>query len=288
MIVTLNGKPFDFTLERERTVGELLSGIETWLEQSRHSLSAFSIDGAEIAAAAVEEACARDLGEIERLDLTALSWTRLYRDALAVSLRTLEAAAAERDEARAAGRPSASAKIAAAFSGSPAENFLSGAAADLHRRVVGALAERSVDPSADYASRIAEIAELIAEIDDPRNALAGIRAAIGPLADRLEKIPLDLQTGKDVQAARVLQDLASVSEKLLRLIPILRESGLDFDQAKAGELPFRDYLEELSSALKELTAGYENGDAILVGDLAEYELAPRLRMLEGVFDSLEA
>jgi hypothetical protein len=38
-------------------------------------------------------------------------------------------------------------------------------------------------------------------------------------------------------------------------------------------------MEEFGAALKELLAAYEVRDAVLVGDLAEYELAPRLRGL---------
>ena len=102
-------------------------------------------------------------------------------------------------------------------------------------------------------------------------------------ADRLEAVPLELQTGKDATAALTLRDLAALMGKLLRLVPIVKYSGIDIDSIRIGEYAFNEYFEELKTALKELTAGYENGDAILVGDLAEYELAPRLRALASGF-----
>ena len=40
-----------------------------------------------------------------------------------------------------------------------------------------------------------------------------------------------------------------------------------------------DYIMEFSAALRELLAAYEQHDTVLVGDLAEYEMAPRLRGL---------
>jgi hypothetical protein len=35
-------------------------------------------------------------------------------------------------------------------------------------------------------------------------------------------------------------------------------------------------MEEFNAALSELSAAYENRDTVLVGDISEYELAPRL------------
>ena len=45
------------------------------------------------------------------------------------------------------------------------------------------------------------------------------------------------------------------------------------------EIPVSVYMGEFNSALKELLQAYEQNDSVLIGDLAEYELAPRLRSL---------
>lgn len=82
MIVTLNGLPFDLTLERERTVGELLNGMERWLEKSRFSVSGFKLNGQLIPVEKVEEAFSTDLDEIESIDVTASSWGELFIQAL--------------------------------------------------------------------------------------------------------------------------------------------------------------------------------------------------------------
>jgi hypothetical protein len=51
-------------------------------------------------------------------------------------------------------------------------------------------------------------------------------------------------------------------------------------------LNLKDYIDEFSTALKELASAYENNDTVLVGDLAEYELSPRLLCLAGVLGSI--
>jgi hypothetical protein len=42
------------------------------------------------------------------------------------------------------------------------------------------------------------------------------------------------------------------------------------------DIPARTFMEEFNAALIELTSAYENRDTVLAGDIAEYELAPRL------------
>jgi hypothetical protein len=44
-------------------------------------------------------------------------------------------------------------------------------------------------------------------------------------------------------------------------------------------LPVRQFTDEFGAALKELCSAYDTQDSVLVGDLAEYELAPRLTKL---------
>lgn len=282
MIVTLNGNPFEFTLERERTIGEFLSEIEEWLERSRFSVSGLHLDGQEIPADKIEEIYPVRIDDVERIDLIATSWNALYMEALAVCDRFLEEAAKERISAREAGRVPATGAIAARFESSAASGILSGKAQDLYRTTAAGIRGESGDPDADIRSAHAEIGERIAEIEGPAGELKRAIAVIPSLAQRLESLPLELQTGKDVQAALTLRDFASFAAKLLRLLPILESTGVNLDEIKIDKYDFKDFFDELNTAFRELTVGYENGDAILVGDLAEYELAPRLRKLEGV------
>jgi hypothetical protein len=47
-------------------------------------------------------------------------------------------------------------------------------------------------------------------------------------------------------------------------------------------------LEEIGTILQELLSAYEAKDTVLVGDLAEYEIAPRLRSLQEALGPLTA
>jgi hypothetical protein len=93
---------------------------------------------------------------------------------------------------------------------------------------------------------------------------------VSGLIQRLEDLPLDIQTGKDGRAAETVSLFSTIAEKLFRLLLQLKSQG------ETENLPAQDFLEEFGTALKELLAAYEAKDSVLIGDLAEYELAPRL------------
>lgn len=283
MNVTLNGEPFDLTLERERTVGELLSGIERWLEGARFSVSAFSVNGRAVEAEEVEAACAMDLDEVESLDVRATSWNGLYSQALAEFVGALEDAAEERRAARVSGGRPNTVAIAERFASGAAAGFMEAGAKDLVGRFIAASEGKTGDPDAEIAALRSEAAERLRELGDPAAELSALKVRLPQMAERLEAVPLELQTGKDGQAAATLGDFASVVGKLMRLLPLAEEAGAGLGESSIDGKPFGDFMDDLRTALKELTAGYENGDAILVGDLAEYELAPRLR---GLADAL--
>jgi hypothetical protein len=102
---------------------------------------------------------------------------------------------------------------------------------------------------------------------------------IDAIAARLEALPLDLQAGKDSYARETVQLFSLNSEKLLRIISYIRH---DTEKTVNGT-PIKTFLADFADAVQELSSAYGNKDAVLAGDLAEYELAPRFRSLYSAF-----
>jgi hypothetical protein len=57
---------------------------------------------------------------------------------------------------------------------------------------------------------------------------------------------------------------------------LFKSEGLSPDAFLVDKIPVRTFIDEFDAILKELSAAYENRDTVLVGDLSEYELSPRL------------
>ncbi|MDR2020331.1 MAG: hypothetical protein LBQ14_06165 [Treponema sp.] len=273
MEITINGVPADITLETEKTIEDLLSGLENWLEGSGHYLSGLTVDGEVIGVEGVDSALGLSLEQIKTLDIKTSTWFLLALEALYTLRNTLndyEAASFEEQKSLASG-----------WAESAAARFLAEKLPDLSVKAGKTFAGEGLSPG--EIRFLTE--ERIREIENPRQELGRAEPVLTEIVKRLEDLPLDVQTGKDGRAAETVSLFTGISEKIFRLLPLLKSQGLDPDSLEVEGVPFKAFLEEFTAAVKELLAAYETKDAVLAGDLAEYELAPRLGKFYAVIKS---
>jgi hypothetical protein len=267
MKITIDGKPADIALEKEKTLGDVLGGIGDWLAGSGYSPSGLRINGASLGAAAAEDAFGLPLDAIETLDIQTSGLPALMAEALVAARQTLgDYESASFEERR---------RIEERWSEGPAASFLAECIPDMAGLLIRTFRGEGPAP----AALAALVDERLRELRDPLPEAAGLAALVESTAQRLEDLPLDIQTGKDGRAAETVQIFSAVTEKLLRLCSLLKLEGFIDDRLPVDTIPFAAFIDDFSAALKELLAAYEAKDAVLVGDLAEYELAPRLRTL---------
>jgi hypothetical protein len=77
-----------------------------------------------------------------------------------------------------------------------------------------------------------------------------------------------LQTGRDKDAMDIVVAFADAVQSLLAMVPFLSPDP------ERGRL-----LAELTPVLREVVAAFGARDSVLIGDLLEYEVAPRLARL---------
>jgi hypothetical protein len=264
MEITIDGKAVDITLESEKTLGDFFTAIEQWLEAGGRRLRGVSLDGRDIAADAFAGCLDQNLQDIKTIAIKTVCWPELAVEALLYTLEDIDswkgASPEERGLIREGWKESASAR------------FLEEQIRDIFTGVEKTLAGEGLSPEASRGI----IEERLREITEPRAELENLEPLVSAVAGRLENLPLDIQTGKDEQAAETIQLFSHIAEKLFRLLYTLRFSGFIPETLAIESLSVQDFIEEFSAALKELTAAYESKDAVLVGDLAEYEFAPRL------------
>jgi len=121
--------------------------------------------------------------------------------------------------------------------------------------------------------------ERLRELLDPAGEMGRTARIVDDICARLAEFPLDIQTGKDARAAETVNIFSGIAEKVFRIYHTLGIEGYPVAEIKVDNMPINDYITKFSNALKELLDAYEKRDTILIGDLAEYEMAPRLRGL---------
>ena len=264
MNIVINDKPADITLDTEKTLGDVLSGIEQWISPLGNRIQGISVNGKVISEDLLPNAFTQDIREIEELDIVVSSWRELAVEALIHLKETCEsywnAPFLEREN------------IGVSWGNSAAARFLQSDIPDLYNLAVLGLSGVGLS--------IPDLAILIEErLRELLNTWMEIGLSdtqVKTIAQRMEELPLDLQTGKDERAAETIQHFARIGEKLFRIFSILKSDGISLDSFTIDDLPGPAFVDEFNAALKELSMAYENRDTVLVGDLAEYELAPRL------------
>ncbi|MDR1352920.1 MAG: hypothetical protein LBK05_06525 [Treponema sp.] len=268
MDIYINGKTADITLETEKTIGDLLSGVEIWLRSSGCRLNGLEIDGEPVAGEDISSVFSRDLEGMGAVNIKVCPRSELALDALCEARGFLDACA----------RGEGPENIAGLWRASPAASFLEDENTRLFRDIDAVFGPGKTEKAENI---IPLVDERIRELINPEEELGRIESLVTGIAERLEELPLDIQTGKDGRAAETVNGFSAVAEKLFRLFYLIQAQGQDLSGILVESSPVYDFLGEFSAALKELLAAYEGRDVVLVGDLAEYELAPRLRSFYG-------
>ena len=264
MDISINGKPANIILEEESTIKELLAGLDHWLDGTGGRLSGLRIDEREIKSGELSSIMELTLEGINSVDIRISAHDEIAMEALGELKRFCglfeNASFDERAELKKNWEESA------------AKTFLASEIRDLHDLSCSAFNGEGI--SANDLSFVTD--ERLRELEDPGAELANIGKPVQEIAGRLTELPLDIQTGKDSRAVESVQLFSRMGEKLFRIMQIFQYRGLSLELFLIEEQPSKVFLNDFGAALRELTAAYENRDAVLAGDLAEYELSPRL------------
>jgi len=265
MTIKINGKPLDFSLDNEKTLGEVLASLEQWLSGSGHRLSEINIDGKAAGASMLEELFDKDVKQINNLDIC----TNAVSELAAASLQSLQKDIDEYENLKFEER----AKFFDEWEKSAQALFISEEMPDLHSYFKNTFSNG--DLSAAALRSITE--EMQREVTDPAAELAKIEPVLNEICEKLINLPLDIQTGKDLLAAKTLQLFSAITEKLIRLFCQLNLQGYIIQKSEAKKIA--DGFINFKDILAQLLDSYEKHDIIITGDIAEYEASPKLKEL---------
>jgi hypothetical protein len=277
MRLTINGEAVRFSLENERTLGEVAAAVEHWLADSGFVVVALSADGEDLAGSPRERWQARPVDLISELGVSVRHAAELRLEHWRAAAGVLDTLARALDTDNADGEALAAAGDALiALRLSPAGPDTAAAAARLERSLAGATAAAvrgwPADRRAGTAALARELSGTLAVVAeqaaDPGAALATAAEPVARLLPGLAEVAVQLQTGRDRQAMATVTGLCDAVQRLLPLVSFMpRDGGRE------------RLIVDLNATLRDLLAAFEAKDTVLIGDLAEYEVAPRLAQL---------
>jgi len=278
MEIYINSAKADIILESEKTLADVLAGLDQWLSGSNPDycaacvagdgfrLSGVIIDGKVIDAAAIDASLERDISTIKTLNILVSGISDLLYEALFFTIHVMS-----EFEKLDHGKKQ---HYCENWKASPAAALIGEQTPQLYKIIANAFIGNGFTPN--EAASVIE--EYMREIDNPSEELQRMETDVAEITSRLEELPLDIQTGKDRRASETIQYFSTVAEKVLRLYALMKakyQAAANID------------ISEFSAILKEMIQAYETKDSIMVGDLAEYELAPRLRSLYNALNAVK-
>lgn len=108
---------------------------------------------------------------------------------------------------------------------------------------------------------------------------------ITDVIELLKNVPVEMQSGKDTKAKQTIIKLSDVMNAFCNTITWSSLFPATFGDIKVGDDSLSQFLADLSPILKDFSDALENSDSVLIGDLAEYEICPRLESLSTTLGS---
>jgi hypothetical protein len=294
--LTINGEQVEYSLENEKTLGDVVRGVQAWLAEAGFHVTGMTADAhdlfhetpAQWSPIEVDAVKALAVSAAHTGDMKIAHWRTVERW-LSMLEEEARAAGARADGAGSAGAPGETitellADLPATLEGMRANPFLPpGSAAGSRFEAVfaghaaaavaawpPARLREAAEATADLRQLVSRrLADASAPVESLKRCAAGIRESMA----RLPEVSVLLQTGRDKAAMEIVIAFADVVQSLLGLLPFLRPD------AHRGKL-----LGELTPFLRDLVAAFDARDSVLIGDLLEYEIAPRIERLAPVLE----
>ncbi|HKL87278.1 MAG TPA: hypothetical protein VJ861_13200 [Treponemataceae bacterium] len=96
---------------------------------------------------------------------------------------------------------------------------------------------------------------------------------------QLEQIPVELQTGKNLEVMETINTFSTELQEIYRMLPLLPLTGINIEKTDFEGENIIHCPEKLAPLLHSLLDAMKANDTVQVGDISEYELAPRIKLL---------
>ncbi|MFP4373493.1 MAG: hypothetical protein ACLFPO_04125 [Spirochaetaceae bacterium] len=294
MEVLINEEQVDVTLEEEQTLGEVMEGLRAWLKDSQLFITDVVVDEKDVSLDAPESWARTRVDDINRIEIMAMPPWEVKAAGLQVLVQyfTLLRDAIRSGDDRRLEEISGEAGHVARSLPSYAEDLVDTRdRTDIFHRVVDAPEVREGSlPDPDRATELLRyldqavtvLTSRAREISRPQAEAIATAQTIRGLIPEMNEISVMLQRNEDRRAMDSLVRFTELVGKLLRIMPHMVRAG-DVPQVSTDRL--EEYGAELNATLEEMVDAFGTQDSVLIGDLVEYELVPKI---EELLDSIPA
>jgi len=285
--IRINDTVLDFTLENEENLGEVIEQIDLWLQGSDLVLTSITFDDKELLSLPSPEWQNIPVEKVKTLKLAA----KPRYEILATNMETileflslLQKALENHDinllEELQEGFCVMTESVTKHLPGSQQTELALAELSNLVNSISWEKAE--VDKALHLTKQLAEtFTRLLTEISNPVKALNSLTLELEQCISEISDVSLLLQTGKDRKAMETIIRFTELNENLIRVFLNLKKNRRkEIEKLAIDGMSLEKFYTELNVILKELVEAFQAQDSVLIGDLLEYEIAPRLESIK--------
>lgn len=106
------------------------------------------------------------------------------------------------------------------------------------------------------------------------------------LSEQMENIPVVLQSGKNKEASESIKKVADSIDQFCHIATLATLFPEDFKDTTINNMNFNDFFADFSPILLDFEQALQNNDTVLIGDLSEYEICPRLKAISEALSNM--
>ena len=113
--------------------------------------------------------------------------------------------------------------------------------------------------------------------DEIKASFAKLSELFAELASQMEGVPVALQSGKNLEVSEYIKKLADSIDQFCHIATLATLFPETFTNPKVNGMNFKEFFTDFSPILKDFEDALQNNDTVMLGDLSEYEICPRLK-----------
>lgn len=112
-----------------------------------------------------------------------------------------------------------------------------------------------------------------------KDSFENLSKCFDSLSVKMENIPVDFQNGKATNVTSSIKELADTIDDLCHIAALATLFPETFTNTTIDGKNFNDFFQEFSPILLDYEKALQANDTVLIGDLSEYEICPRLQAI---------
>lgn len=127
----------------------------------------------------------------------------------------------------------------------------------------------------------------IINVDTIKDSFASLANLFNELSTKMEEVPVLLQKNETKLASESITTLADSINHFCHLAALASLFPETFTNTTIDGMNFNDFFKDFSPILADFEQALQNNDTVMIGDLAEYEICPRLQKISESLKNLQ-